>query len=1238
MLKFENYNKGLIYTDTKSCYDCNKCIDLCPVLAANLSVQSSSGGSNTLYVDDRECILCGSCLQACSRRQYADDCEQFFAELEAGREFSAIVSPSLYLNHPEEYDQLLGLLCKLGVKKFYSLDIGSGIAAWGYFEYLGAGVTDGAGPSCGTEPSCGGMISQSCPTVVRHIETHFPKLIPKLMPIQSPLLSTAIYLKKYKNVREDLVFLSPCVSCKSEINSKRGQGLIRHNLTYNKLLERLREHGPCSYAAPHIEGEGELHLPSTGSMRDILEYYLGPEAAIFQITGSKDIHDYLHYLADHETEEHSPMLTDLQNCKMGCLYATGLEKSKGYLASYRALQLRKQKGAKAPTDPKQRLQLLKKKYSGLRLADFMCSYEGSSAAKQEVTDAEIEAVFQHRLKKTTAASQRMDCSACGYWSCRNMARAIAMGINHPGNCTYFVRSSLVDSVKEKLGAEEWLRMIIDNMPMVTHITDRNMGIIDCNEEAVNLFGLRDKHEYIERFSELFPIQQPDGRNSAETAREIQKEAYECGYMRFEWMHQDLYGNPIPCEVTLIRINWQGNEQILCFTRDLREYYVSQEISRLMSQRLQAMLDAWPYICSLFDDNYRVIETNQASVDLFGLSDKQYFIDHFYELCPRLQPDGTPSQEKIEQLLKEAFDTGSAHAEFLHQTPEGLPIPCEVHLRHMKLDAKNLVIAYLNDMRPIHAAMAKEREANVFNRALLDSAPFVINIWDEEPRLISTSKQAVGMFGLQHEQQYIDEFHNLSPEFQPCGTASSEKALAYVKEAFRTGYARFEWMHRTTSGEAVPCEIMLVRSSRQGRNILMAYTTDLRAVHKAMAEASKEERLREIAEEESRSKTRFLARMSHEIRTPMNAVLGITEIQLLKGGHPADTEDALMRIHSSSHMLLGLLRDILDLSKVEAGKMEIVPVVYESASLIADTVQLNLMYIGGKDIEFRLQVDEKLPAYMKGDELRIKQVMNNLLSNAIKYTSQGMVSLSFGIESKNENTDTFIIVVSDTGQGMSREQVNDLFDKEFTRFNLQSNRAIEGSGLGMPIAYSLVTMMQGEILVDSQLEKGSTFTVRIPQQRHGDQCLGRERAEDLQNLENTQRFSSKMAQLTREPMPYGSVLVVDDVDSNLFVAKGLLVPYLLQVDTASSGYEAINLIKKGKVYDIIFMDHMMPEMDGIEALRAIRKTGYKHPVVVLTANATRNAKEMFLEAGFDAFVSKPIDPYLLDEVLNKYIKK
>ena len=388
---------------------------------------------------------------------------------------------------------------------------------------------------------------------------------------------------------------------------------------------------------------------------------------------------------------------------------------------------------------------------------------------------------------------------------------------------------------------------------------------------------------------------------------------------------------------------------------------------------------------------------------------------------------------------------------------------------------------------------------------------------------------------------------------------------------------------------------------------------------------------------NKAKSSFLANMSHEIRTPMNAILGVTEILLHNDQLPNEIAEGLDKIYNSCDLLLGIINDILDFSKIEAGKLDIVPAKYKIASLINDSIQLNVMRIESKPIELELNIDDNIPARLVGDELRIKQIMNNLLSNAFKYTDAGRVTLSISFKPlENKDEIMLIISVQDTGHGMTKEQLDRLFT-EYSRFHHKINRSVEGTGLGLSITLNLIKLMGGNINVESESGKGSLFTVEFPQMKIDSDILGSDVAESLRQFRLKRLEYKKRSQIARDPMPYGTTLVVDDVETNLFIAEGLMKLYKLQIETVKNGKDAIKKIKDGKVYDVLFMDHMMPDMDGIEAVKHIRDLGYNSPIVALTANAVSGQADMFLKNGFDNFISKPIDVRQLNAVLNKYVR-
>ncbi|MDR0554092.1 MAG: response regulator [Treponema sp.] len=407
-----------------------------------------------------------------------------------------------------------------------------------------------------------------------------------------------------------------------------------------------------------------------------------------------------------------------------------------------------------------------------------------------------------------------------------------------------------------------------------------------------------------------------------------------------------------------------------------------------------------------------------------------------------------------------------------------------------------------------------------------------------------------------------------------------------------------------------------------------------AVHERTLELEKQT---EIAVNASRAKSEFLATMSHEIRTPLNAIIGFSEIEL-RNTPPSTGKNSIEQIYQSGSSLLAIVNDILDISKIEAGSFELAPVEYETPPFFNDTVRLNLVRIGSKPITFALEIDASFPQRLKGDELRVRQILNNLLSNAIKYTKEGTVTLS-AIWERRGGSALLRFTVRDTGIGVRKEDIGKLFT-EYTQLDTKANRKIEGTGLGLAITKKLVEMMDGGITVESEYGKGSVFTVELIQGLEDERPIGEDIAESLRTFRYVS--AGKERNIVRSPMFYGKALVVDDMAVNLQVAQGLLEPYGLTVDTAASGQEALEKVQGGGGYNIVFMDHMMPGMDGVEALARIRawedeRRAERVPVIALTANAITGMKEMFLERGFNGFISKPIDAAQLDEVLNTWVR-
>lgn len=449
--------ESIIFTNEK-CVGCNKCISVCPAILANQA--ETVDNTNTIIVNPEACVQCGSCFDACAHgaRDFLDDTDVFFEELAKGKKLSVIVAPAFLANYPDEYGKILGYLKEKGVNHIYSVSFGADITTWGYLRYI-------------TENQFIGGISQPCPAIVSYIEKYIPELVPRLVPVHSPMMCTAIYVKKYLNVSDDLVFLSPCIAKKIEITDPNTKGYVKYNVTYDHLMRKIgKAYESCKEASDEIEyGLGSIY-PTPGGLRENVEHFLGKEQMIRQIEGEKRAYEFLHEYAKRIQEKKTlPFMVDALNCEMGCIFGTATEPERNtedvlleinklrntYKSDIRKKGFRKTERspwAKEIT-PKQRLENFFAQFKNLRLEDFMRSYTKQNIQIQEPSEAERDRIYKS-MHKLTGSDRSIDCSACGYKTCREMTTAIYNGVNRKENCIHFVKDEVQREKEEVLRKNE----------------------------------------------------------------------------------------------------------------------------------------------------------------------------------------------------------------------------------------------------------------------------------------------------------------------------------------------------------------------------------------------------------------------------------------------------------------------------------------------------------------------------------------------------------------------------------------------------------------------------------------------------------------------------------------------------------------------------------------------------------------------------------------------------------------
>lgn len=433
----------MVFTNEK-CVGCNKCIRSCPALTANVAEEGK------INVDEKMCIQCGACFDHCMHdaRDFDDDTAKFLSDLKNGKKYSIIVAPAFIANYPKEYKKIYGYLKSLGVAHIYNVSFGADITTWAYISYM-------------KETGKTGLISQPCPAIVNYIEKYQPELIPMLVPLHSPMMAEAVYLKKYKKVTEDLVFLSPCIAKRLEINDKNTGGYVKYNVTFKKLMEAI---GNEYRGAKEAEEESSYGLgaryPKPGGLKECVHFFLGNQTAVLQVEGEEEAYKFLSEYAHRKTN--LPFMVDILNCQKGCIRGTATdekiddidvelainEMNKLVINEVKPGKNNKRNPWNSALSLEKRWEYFCQQFKELNIRDFSRAYTDKKVNILTPNEKEMDAIFKE-MGKETKESKHIDCSCCGYHTCKDMVRAIYNGVNTKENCIHYIKM-LAEQEKEEI--------------------------------------------------------------------------------------------------------------------------------------------------------------------------------------------------------------------------------------------------------------------------------------------------------------------------------------------------------------------------------------------------------------------------------------------------------------------------------------------------------------------------------------------------------------------------------------------------------------------------------------------------------------------------------------------------------------------------------------------------------------------------------------------------------------------
>ncbi len=772
--------------------------------------------------------------------------------------------------------------------------------------------------------------------------------------------------------------------------------------------------------------------------------------------------------------------------------------------------------------------------------------------------------------------------------------------------------------------------------------------IDCNMATARMLGYATREEFLQTHpSQLSPPQQPDGRSSVEKAEEMMRLAFEHGFHRFEWMHRRANGEDFPVEVSLTRVVYQGRSLLHCVWRDITAIKRAEASLRASEERFRRFAEASGHGLGIGEFDGRLVFVNPALLRLVGLERTEDFLSSsFYRYY-------TPQDAKRlrDEIIPVVLEKGQWRGEIPLLTANGGTVLTEqnIFLIHDDRGNPRLIGNIVTDITERKQAEARLAEQTRLLQTILDGIPDVVALQKVDHTIVSYNKAGYELLGLPPEKVHGRKCYELLGRTNHCKDCGTSEAIATKKAVSRERHvAELQRWIRATSIPIVDDlgRVTMVVEQLQDITEQKNAQLELKGTIEALESANKTlEEFNRLAESATRAKSEFLANMSHEIRTPMTAILGY--LDLIAGGCPAQCDfgnklipEYVNIIKSNGEHLLRLINDVLDLSKIEAGRLVVERVACRPAELVGEVVSLMRVRAAGKGIPLLLKFDGPCPETVQTDPTRLRQILVNLIGNAIKFTETGQVRVVVRLVDGDSASPKLAVDVVDTGIGIPPEQIEQIFEP-FSQGDASSARRFGGTGLGLTISRRLARLLGGDITVRSHPGQGSTFTATIdPGPLTGVAMLQRP----------TEAIASARLDRTRSgeqlPLPKLNcrVLLAEDSPDNQRLIAFLLRKAGAEVVTASNGRQAVELALASVAgsaqtadesqpcqtasFDVILMDMQMPELDGYQATTQLRAAGYTGPIIALTAYAMADDRQKSLAAGCDDYLTKPIAHHTL----------